>query len=487
MLRFFVLFAFLFSLFAPCETQAQKVFYSRAVSFNFQNNEMNVVGKVNGTLFTFRSYGKEYFLEAYDEVMNKTATIVLDFFPEKIYKVRFVPFPNQMLVLYQEQYGTRITQYAAMLNDKGLLQGRVLKIDSRRSSFFGTGDKEFFESAVSDNKNELIVYSAITHNKKLDFTAYRIDLAQMKVAQKIKLNYKGGDIVAVSDGLINNEGDFFLPIYTQIGSRNFADEYDILTLRRNEKLFRKTSLTIRDNYLEYPFEKMDNEHNQIHFASFFATKKNGNNEGVTTATFDMQSLQFVFTKFFPFSEELRAETGARRKDRALNEFRINHLLVKNDGGFLIAAEEYYITTQSNYMPGVGFYSFYYSPMVAQTIREYHFNDILLMSYNASGEQDWYRFMQKNQYSQEDGGLFSSYNMMNTGGDLGFIFNDFNTRRSRIQLVSVGVDGAMQNGYLDAGNANDPDWLPRLGKQVDKREVVVPCLRKKELSFVKIVF
>ena len=76
--------------------------------------------------------------------------------------------------------------------------------------------------------------------------------------------------------------------------------------------------------------------------------------------------------------------------------------------------------------------------------------------------------------------------MNTGGGLGFLFNDYNSKRSRIQLSSVSADGTINIGYLDAGNTDDPDWLPRLGKQVDAREIVVPCLRKKQLCFAKIV-
>jgi len=41
--------------------------------------------------------------------------------------------------------------------------------------------------------------------------------------------------------------------------------------------------------------------------------------------------------------------------------------------------------------------------------------------------------------------------------------------------------------LAAGTANDPDWLPRSGKQTGLKEMVIPCLRRKQISFAKIVF
>jgi hypothetical protein len=481
---FVAVFSFFFLL--GFSTSAQKVVYSDYAPYDVRNSDMAIVGKVNGVLYTFRSYGKEFFLDAYNDAMERTATVVLDFFPEKIYKVRFVPFEKQMLVLYQGQEGTKITQYAALLDEKGILLKNPLKIDEKRTGFFGSGEKEFFASAVSDNREHILIYSAMEHHKTIKFSGFWLDASQMKVAKKIKLEYKANDIVTNGAGLMSNSGQFFLPIYTNIGNRNFSDEYTLLCLKKGDASFKKYSLNLDDKYLEYPFQKMDNVNGAIHFASFYSTKRNGNNEGVVAASFNIDSMQFDKTHFSPFDGQLRDETGARRKERALNDFKINQLVIKNDGGFVVAAEENYTTTRSSYMPGMGFYSFYYTPMMTQTIREYHYNDILILSYNSLGAKEWHTFLRKDQYSQEDGGMFSSYSMMNSGGGLGFLFNDFNSSRSRIQLSTISADGKMETGYMDAGNHDDPDWLPRSGKQVDNKEIIVPCLRKKQICFAKIV-
>jgi hypothetical protein len=472
--------------FWPQNLLAQKIIFTEYAPYDVRNSNLSIVGKINGTLYTFRSYGKECFLDAYNDNMDKTATVILDFFPEKIYNVRFVLFSDKMMVLYQSQEGTRITQYAALLNDKGMLQKSPLKVEEKRTSFFGTNDKEFFASAVSDNREHIMVYSADNKNKTLDFTGYWIDASTMKVAKKIKFKYKASDMIANSDGLMSDSGTFYLPVYTLIGNRNFSDEYSMLSIHKSESVFKKVSLDVANNFLEYPFQKLDNKNGKIHFASFYSTERNGNNEGVVAATFDLNSHTFSVPQFMSFDDEMRGEASPKKRARALNEFKINQLIIKNDGGFVVAAEEQYITTQSNFMPGFGFYSFYNMPLMAQSVREYHYNDILLLSYGPDHHKEWHKFLRKEQYSQEDGGMFSSYSIMNTGGGLGFLFNDFNSKRSRIQLTSVSADGSMHIGYLDAGNNDDPDWLPRLGKQVDAREIVVPCLRKKQLCFAKIV-
>jgi hypothetical protein len=472
--------------FWPQNLLAQKIIFTEYAPYDVRNSNLSIVGKINGTLYTFRSYGKECFLDAYNDNMDKTATVILDFFPEKIYNVRFILFADKMMVLYQSQEGTRITQYAALLNDKGLLQKNPLKVEEKRTSFFGTNNNDFFASAVSDNRQHIMVYSAENKNKTLDFTGYWIDASTMKVAKKIKYKYKAREVIAHGDGLMSDSGTFYLPVYTVMGNRNFSDEYSILSISKSESVFKKSSLDIATNFLEFPFQKLDHKNGKIHFASFFSTQRNGNNEGVAAATFDLNSHTFSAPQFMSFDDEMRGEASPKKRARALNEFKINQLIIKNDGGFVVAAEEQYITTQSNFMPGIGFYSFYYMPMMAQSVREYHYNDVLLLSYSADYHKEWHKFLRKEQYSQEDGGMFSSYSIMNTGGGLGFLFNDFNSKRSRIQLSSVSADGSMHIGYLDAGNNDDPDWLPRLGKQVDAREIVVPCLRKKQLCFAKIV-
>ncbi|MBC7552547.1 MAG: hypothetical protein H7257_01065, partial [Taibaiella sp.] len=144
-------------------------------------------------------------------------------------------------------------------------------------------------------------------------------------------------------------------------------------------------------------------------------------------------------------------------------------------------------TRSNFAPGIGYYSSFYSPYNSTMIKEYHYNDIMAISYNKDGMREWNAIVPKEQYSQEDGGVFSSYLLLNSGGSLAFLFNDFNSRHSRIQLATLAPDGKLsQNSFTAEGN-DYPDWLPRAGKQVAARVLIVPCLHKRQICFAKVVF
>jgi hypothetical protein len=53
--------------------------------------------------------------------MYKEATVLLDFFPEKVYQSDFIAYPDKIIALYQSLEGTKVIQYAALLDDKGIL------------------------------------------------------------------------------------------------------------------------------------------------------------------------------------------------------------------------------------------------------------------------------------------------------------------------------------------------------------------------------
>ena len=161
--------------------------------------------------------------------------------------------------------------------------------------------------------------------------------------------------------------------------------------------------------------------------------------------------------------------------------------MKNDGGFILIAERYYVTTRNSYYgPGFGYYSAYYGAFNNPTIREYNYGDILALSYNDNGALEWKNFIRKDQYSQEDGGMFSSYGMVNSGASLVFLYNDYNSSASSLQLAALDIEGNLQMSKMDDGGMK-ADWIPRSGKQTDAREIVVPMLRKNNISFVKVNF
>lgn len=463
---------------------AQEVVYSPYEKFDFRGGGFTVVGKVGDRIYTYRGSAEGFFLDAFNDNMELQATVILDFFPKKVFGVKFVVYGDKMIAFYQSMDGNKVVQQAALLDDKGRLKKAPVTIDSEKGSFFSSA-RDYFTAAVSESKEYIVVYATDEHGQEVDLRATWLDDELNILSHSIAV-FKTENDMATGEGMVSNNGAFYISAYTPLGNKGFADQVWMLSLAKGSNKFRIKELPLNNMYATGIYMKLDNAQNKIYAGGFYSDKKNGNYEGVLYATYDIANADFTTHKLIAFDERMRSATGERSQKKAFNDYQVRQLIVKNDGGFVLVAEEYYVTTRNSYAPGLGYYSWYY-PTMSASVREYHYNDIMVISYAADGARDWTSFIRKDQYSQEDGGLFSSYTLVNTGGALGFLYNDYNSSHSRMQLASVDGDGKINTRAIAGGGAEDPDWLPRSGKQVSAREMVIPCLRKRQICFAKVVF
>ncbi len=467
-----------------CDTvQAQEIIYSGFEDYDFQSGSYSVVGKVQDRLYVYRgSPANGYYLDAYNDGMSRVATVVLDFFPEKSYDARFITYDDKILVMYQAVDGNKITENAALLDAQGRLVKGPTVLDTEKTGLFG-GRNTGFSVAVSENKKHIIVYGVSKKRSELNVKCIWID-DSLQVKQRHNAEFKGDNTIDYGDGIISNNGTFYLAAYTPVGSRQFADQIWLLALTRGERKFLPFELNLDMNYAGSIYMKADNSKGKIYIGGFYSPKKNGSYEGVVYAHFNMLNGNYENHRIIPFGERVKLTGGTGR--RAFNDYVVRQMIIKNDGGFVLVSENYFVTSRSTYPGGFGYYSMYY-PMMSSVVNEYHYGDIQLLSFGPEGNFDWQAYVRKDQYSQEDGGMFSSYLMLNTGGTLGFMYNDFNFSDSRMQLAGVDGNGQVQTRMISQGRGDTPDWLVRSGKQISAREVVVPCLRKKQICYAKVIF
>lgn len=465
--------------------KAQEVIYSPYDKFDIRLDEYGIVGMSGGNLYTYTYSPGNAVLTAWDDSMNKAATILLDFFPDKIYEVRFIAYPDKMIVLYQALESNKVVQYAAMLDSKGRLKGKPIELGTAKTGILGA-TRVYFSSEVSENKKSIIIYSINDKGSDIDFDAKWLD-DNIAVVKKSKATFRSDYSLEHGEVNLSNDGTVFMNAYSTAGTLNYADQFWVLKLTPGATKFDAKELKLDDKYVASGYLKVDNANNKVYFGGFYSNKKNGSFDGIIYTDVDMVTADFLTTKFIPFDHDLTQAAGVRHKNHAFDNYEVKQIIVKNDGGFVLISEMHYMTTRSNYTPGFGYYSFYNTPYMSTMVREYHYEDIMALSYNKDGMREWSSFIPKLQYSQEDGGVFSSYALLNTGGTLGFLFNDFNVAHSRIQLGTIDATGTTDiHSFVAEGN-DYPDWLPKSGKQVAGRVLIVPCFHKKQICFARVDF
>jgi hypothetical protein len=252
--------------------------------------------------------------------------------------------------------------------------------------------------------------------------------------------------------------------------------------------------------------KVDNNNNRYIISGFYYKQRRGNIEGLYTVFWDKAGNDRVDEKVTVFSDELRAlakSTDAGIKT-AFNDFFIKHIITKRDGGFLLVSESEYTTSRGSmfnrwdymnpaYGYGPGFYSPYYSPYYNPWARNYgayatrfHAENIMVLSYDKESNLQWSNVIPKSQFDDESDNLISN-ELVNTGGELHFLFNLYERRNMLLNDQSVSPEGRITRyptlHNLDRGY----DFMPRFGKQVSSWESVIPCLYRNYLCFAKVEF
>jgi len=462
----------------------ENILYSKYDKFDFRTGEFSVVGKVDGRIYVYRGSAEGYYLDAYDGNMQRLATVILDFIPRRAFGTKFITYPGKILAFYQVTESGNVKQYAAVLDETGRLLKRPVLIDEVKASFLG-GRSGLYNYAVSSDKQQIVVYGAGTRGAELKAKVIWLDTALQKQSVT-QADFTADNDLAFGSGIVDDKGHFFLPAYTPYGSRDYADRIWLLTLTTGSKIFKEAEVPLGELFASGTYMELAKTNDKIYVGGFFSDRKNGNFEGVLYTYYDIADNTFKDFKSIRFTDKMRTATGERSKKRAFNEFQVRQLIVRNDGGFVMLTEDFYVSTRNSYNQGFGYYSWYY-PSMSASVREYNYGDILAMSFNGNGEPEWAKFIRKEQYSQEDGGLFSSYALINTGGSLGFLFNDFNMNTSKVQLATLDANGNVTMDLLTTFKREDPDWLPKSGKQVSAREFVVPCLKRNQICFAKVVF
>ncbi len=101
-----------------------------------------------GLLYTYRNTTDGGLLDAFDDSMNKVATVLLDFFPEKIYETRFIAYPDKIIVLYQALESNKVVQYAALLDEKGRLKGKPMELGRCKDRHLRSYENLFFICSI---------------------------------------------------------------------------------------------------------------------------------------------------------------------------------------------------------------------------------------------------------------------------------------------------------------------------------------------------
>ncbi len=487
---------------------AQKIVYSEYDKDDTRTMNFDIAGKISGNFLIYKNNrGNKHLISVLNNDMKELALVEQEFMPnnDRMINVDFFPYSDFCYMIYQYQKKNVVYCNAAKIDGNGNKIGEITELDTTHIGF--AANNKIYTVLSSEDKSRIIVFKINTRDKRLYLLTTNLLNDKLKLLKTSRLQIPMEDRNEyLSDFQLDNEGDLVFAKFYRNSNDIISSAGMMVKYAQADSLMGK-ELNIEKTMLDEIHVKIDNPGKRYFLVSYYFKERRGNIEGFYFYVWDKSTKQPVMENTSVFNEELRREArGDASVKTAFNDFFIRNIITRKDGGFIIGCESYYTTSRFNnwnrwdYLYGSpymnSYNNYYYSPYYnnfwwgsrsnnSQAVR-YHADNIAVLSFNNKGEQEWTNVMGKSQYDDESDDLIS-YQLMNTGEQLHFLFNMQEKRNNLLTDFSISPDGQLSRNPTLKNLDKGYDFMPKYGKQVSARQMIIPCQYRNFIRFAKIEY
>ncbi len=485
---------------------AQKILYSEPDKDDTRRMDFEIVGKIGGNFLIYKNTRAKHWISVLDNDMQEVTKVDQDYVPDndRMINVEFFPYSDFCYMIYQYQKKNVVYCMASKIGGDGKKIGEVTEIDTTHIGF--AANNKIYTVLTSEDKSKLIVFKINSRNKRF------YQMTTMLLNDKLDLQKKSHIIIPmeerndfINDFYLDNEGDMVFSKFTRSSNDNISKAAFVVKYAQADSLMMK-ELNIEKTWLDEIHIKVDNYNKRYFLTSFYFQERRGNIDGFYFYVWDKKTAEPHFENTIGFSEEFRKEArGDASVKTAFNDYFIRNIITRRDGGFIIGSESFYTTSRFNnwnrwdYLYGSPYYnstynnSIYYSPFYSNYFRSsrfnnqasrYHADNIAVLSFDSKGKLEWNNVVGKTQFDDETDDLIS-YQLVNTGGEVHFLFNQQERRNNLLSDYSINPDGQMTRNPTLKNLDKGYEFMPKYGKQVSSRQMIVPCLYRNYICFAKI--
>jgi len=500
------LFGSLLLLALPVLTFAQQITYSSPEQDDTRRTNFDIIGKVNGNILVFKNNRGSSAVSVHGYDMKLKQRVDMGFLPEKYINVEFVQYSDFYYMIYEYQHKNIVHCTAVKMDGMAKKIGDPVDLDTTQINF--TANNKIYTVIVSEDKQHIMLLKINSKNpRNYVFTSFLFNnQLELVDRHRISMNMEERNDM-FTNFLLDNEGELvFGKFQKNSGGADYISKVAIVTKGPLSDTFSIHDIGTNDRVLDEIKLKIDNNNKRFILTGFYYKQKRGNIEGLYTVVWDKQTDSKVRETVTVFNDELRtlAKSSEENIKMAFNDFFIKNIIVERDGGFLLVSESEYTTSRGStfnrwdymygynpYLSPVDYYSPLYNPYYQNRYgygpaTRFNSENILVLSFDKDGNLEWTNVIPKSQYDDESDNPIS-HHVMNTGGEVHFLYNQYERRTLLLCDQSISPEGKLTRyptlRNLDKGY----DFMPRYGKQISSNQIVIPCLYRNYLCFAKIDF
>ena len=500
------LLSFLFFMVLFNSLDAQRIVISEPDKEDSRRMDFEIIGKMGNNYLIYKNIRNESFICLYDNEMKMVKKVKHEYLPDdRMINVDFFTYPDFIYAIYQYQRKNIVHCAAVKLDGMGQKISDPVELDT--TSLGGSNNNKIYTTLSSEDKKKIILFKINSKNKEKFVITTKLYNADLELQKRTILSMPMDDRNEhLGEFAIDNEGNLVFSKFYRNSNESISRASMILK-RATEDSFTYHKLNLEKTYLDELRIKVDNTNQRYLLSAFYYSQKRGNIEGLYFLAMDKNSWKPVLEKTFVLDEDLRQEAkGQSNLKMAFNDYFIRNIFIKKNGGFVVDAEAFYTTSRSSawnrwdYMYGSPFsypYDYYYyTPYGSsywwrrggssnQAVR-YHADNVTIFSFNNKGDLEWSNVLKKEQFDDESDDRIS-YNVLNTGGQLHFLFNMQEKRNLLMNDFSLSPDGQVTHYPTLKGLDKGHEFMPKYGKQISAKQFIVPCFYRNYICFAKIEF
>lgn len=488
---------------------AQKISYSEPERDDTRRTNFEIIGKIGSNILVFKNNRSDNAISVYSNDMKLIERVKLDYMDDRWINVDFVPYSNHAWMIYQFQRRGIVYCMGVKIDGNAKPMGDPIELDTTKIGW--AANNKIYTTVFSDDKQKIMVFKINNRNPKNFIFTTLLFNAEMQFQYKHRMDMameERNDYF--TDFLLDNEGDLVFGKFIRKNSSDYVTDLQLITKKASEEKFNVHDLKTGERVLDEVKIKVDNTNKRYLFTAFFYKQRRGNIEGLYAVVWDKSIDNVHKEMLLAFSDELRRQAkGPDGNVRlAFNDYFIDNIIIRRDGGFILTSESMYTTSRGgnfnrwdylywnnpwNSPLDYYYWSPYYSPWRSpwnryggNTATRYHSENIMVLSFDKDENVEWSNVIPKSQFDDESDALVS-HTLMNTGGELHFLFNLYERRTLLLNDHSIDRDGKVTRHPTLKNLERGVEFMPRLGKQVSATSAILPCQYRNYLTFAKVDF
>jgi hypothetical protein len=487
---------------------AQRLVYSEVDRNELKQTKFEIIGKFSEHVLVYKNVRNSHYITVYDPEMKVKEQVQMPYVPERIIDGDFLVYPDFIYFVYQYHRKGIVHAMAVKLNTRGKNLSEPIELDT--TAVGGNNSDRVYSGVSSEDKQQLMLFKINTRNEKSYIFKTILYDNQLNIKKSSVLALPMGDRNDyLTEFTLDNKGNLVFGRGIRAGADQNISKFLLIAKPAMADSFLTRELKFDNITLDEVKLRVDNFNNRYLFTGFYYRARRTNIEGVANAIFDRNQMDWVVRNAIPLGDDLRVDArGENNTKNAFDDYFIRQITVRKDGGFIMNAESIYSTSRgaspfnrwdmmyNPYMMSGGMNSWYspYGPYGwgntgrwgGSSIQRYHADNIIILAFDKEGKLFYSNTIRKSQYD-DDSDATISYNLINTGESLVYVYNDFDKRDVTLSYQMLESGGKISRPPTMRGLEEGYSFLPRFGKQVSTKTLIVPCLQRNYLCFARIDF